>query len=106
MTTTEASQQRRKIKSFKQKKRWRNLAAEYYSRAHGRSVSKEMVWGFSIHLTGKEGFPGGSGGKNPPANARSPGKGHGNPLQCSCQENPMDRGAWWAPVHSVAKSQT
>ena len=30
----------------------------------------------------------------------------GNPLQCSCLENPMDRGAWWATVHGVAKSQT
>ena len=37
---------------------------------------------------------------------RSPGGGHGNPLQYSCLENPMDRGAWWATVHGVAKSQT
>ena len=52
--------------------------------------------------------------KNPPANAgdailgtgRFSGGGHGNPLQYSCQENPMDRGAWEAIVHSVAKSQT
>ena len=36
---------------------------------------------------------------------RSPGGGHGNPLQCSHLENPMDRGAWWATVHSVAKSR-
>ena len=36
--------------------------------------------------------------------ARSPGGGHGNPLQYSCLENPMDRGAWWAAVHRVAKS--
>ena len=55
--------------------------------------------------------------KNPPANAgdirdvgsklglgRSPGEGHGNPLQCSCMENAMDRGAWWALVHGVTKS--
>ena len=54
--------------------------------------------------------------KNPPANAgdtgdvgsipglgRSPGGGHGNPLQYSCLENPMDRRAWWAAVHGVAK---
>ena len=32
---------------------------------------------------------------------RSPGEGHGYPLQCSCLENPMDRGAWWATVHRV-----
>ena len=34
------------------------------------------------------------------------GGGHGNPLQYSCLENPMDRGAWWVTVHGVAKSQT
>ena len=57
--------------------------------------------------------------KNPPARAgdirdvgsvpglrRSPGGGHGNPLQYSCLENPMDRGAWLATDHRVAKSQT
>ena len=57
--------------------------------------------------------------KNPPASAggawdqglipgsgRSPGGGHGNPLQYSCLENPMDRGAWWAMIHGVAKSRT
>ena len=64
------------------------------------------------------GFPGGSVVKNPPASAgdtegigsvpgsvRSPG-GNGNLLQYSCLENPMDRGAWWAMVHGIAKSQT
>ena len=34
----------------------------------------------------------------------SPGEGNGNPLQCSCLENPIDRGAWWATVHGVKKS--
>ena len=37
---------------------------------------------------------------------RSPGGGNGNPLQYSCLENPMDRGAWWAAVHKVAESET
>jgi len=37
---------------------------------------------------------------------RSPGEGNDNPLQYSCLENPMDRGAWWATVHGVAKSWT
>ena len=51
--------------------------------------------------------------KNPPRNAqdagsipglgKSPGEGNGNPLQYSCLENPMDKGAWWATVHSVAE---
>ena len=34
------------------------------------------------------------------------GEGNGNPLQCSCLENPRDGGAWWAAVGGVAKSQT
>ena len=37
---------------------------------------------------------------------RSPGGGHGNPLQYSCLENPMDRGAWRATIHTAAKSQS
>ena len=41
-----------------------------------------------------------------PGLGRSPGEGHGNPLQYSCLENPMDRGACWATVHGVTKSQT
>ena len=60
-----------------------------------------------------EGFPGGSAVKNLPASAedvasipglgRSPGEGNGNPLKHSCLGNPMDRGAWWATVHGVAR---
>ena len=60
-----------------------------------------------------EGLPGGSVVKNPPANVgdtgsipglgRSPGEGNGYPLQYSFMENSMDRGAWWAAVHGVAK---
>ena len=62
------------------------------------------------------GFPGGSEDKASACNAgdpgsipglgRSPGEGNGNPLQYSCLENPMERGAWRATVHGVAKSQT
>ena len=62
------------------------------------------------------GFPGGSDGKEFACNAgdpglipglgRSPGGGHGNTLQFSCLENSMDRGAWQATVHGVAKSWT
>ena len=64
------------------------------------------------------GFTGGTSGKEP-TNAgdirtvgsasgwrRSPGGGRGNPLQYSCLENPMDRGAWWATVHGVVGSRT
>ena len=38
-----------------------------------------------------------------PGLGRCPGRGHGNPLQYSCLENPMDRGAWWATVHGLTK---
>ena len=38
-----------------------------------------------------------------PGSGRSPGEGNGNPLQYSCLGNPMDRGAWWATVHGVAR---
>ena len=62
------------------------------------------------------GFPCGLAGKESACNVgdlslipglgRSPAEGNGNPLQYSCLENPMDRGAWWATVHRVTKSQT
>ena len=62
------------------------------------------------------GFPGGSDGKESacsagdlgsiPGSGESPGEGNGNPLQYSCLENSVDRGAWSAVVHEVAKSQT
>ena len=67
---------------------------------------------YACVLTGV-GFPGGSVVKNLSINAgdvglilgleRSPGEGNGNPLQYSCLGNPMDRGAWQATVHGVAK---
>ena len=62
------------------------------------------------------GFPGGSNGKESAYNAgamgsipglgRSPGEGNGSPLQYSCLENPMNREAWQATVHGVAKTWT
>ena len=64
------------------------------------------------------GLPSGAMVKNPPANAgdskdmrlisrlgRFPGERNGYASQCSCLENPMDRGAWWATIHGVAKSR-
>ena len=61
-------------------------------------------------------FPGGSDGKesacnagNPgsiPGSGRFPGEGNGNPLQYSCLEDFMGRGAWWTTVHGVSKSRT
>ena len=71
-----------------------------------------MSWNFQENLDGlfsMMGFPGGSDGKESSCNAgdqgsipgsrRSPEEGNGNLLQCSCLENPMDRGAWRATIH-------
>ena len=79
----------------------------YYKLAHLLSFEFPLLF---------PGFPGSSDGKAPVCNAedlgsipgsgRSPGEGNGSPLQCSCLENPMNGGAWWAAVHGVAKSQT
>ena len=65
------------------------------------------------HLYESRGLPRWFSGKEPACNAgdsesipglgRSPGEGNGNPLEYSCLENPMDRGAWWATVHRVIK---
>ena len=87
-----------------------------------RGISRRKHLGCVMDLRTKElqnkqqifigkGFPGAWAVKNPPANAgnagsvpgseRSPGEGNGNPLQCSCLENPIDRGAWRATVHRV-----
>ena len=62
------------------------------------------------------GFSGGSDSKESacsagdpgliPGSERSPGEGYGDPLQYTCLENPLDRGAWWATVHEVAELDT
>ena len=77
------------------------------------------VLNFLKPTTGNSGLPLWLSGKESSCNAgdvrdkgsvlglgRSPGQGHGNPLQDSCLENPMDRGAWWVMVHRAAKSRT
>ena len=71
-----------------------------------------LVLSYNVHL----GFPGGSGGKESTCNAgdpgsifgsgRTPGEGNGYPLQYSCLENSLDRGAWRATFHGITKSQT
>ena len=67
-------------------------------------------------VSGLVGFPGGSDGKEFACNLgdqvqslgqeESPGEGNDYPIWCSCLENPMDRGDWWAIIHGVPKSQT
>ena len=96
----------------------------YYLKKYGEhqgafqsNVSPNYSWGsFNLLEQACSGFPGGSDGKESacsagdlgliPGSGRSPGGGHGSPLQYSYLENPMDRGAWQATVHRVGKSQT
>ena len=76
-----------------------------------KKISQRLV--IDCIRVGGAGFSDGAVVKNPPADAgdmglilrlgRSTGGGNGTPLQYSCLENPMDRGAWWATVHGVAK---
>ena len=94
----------------------------YTGQLHG--APREELWASAFPILAKiflslQGFLGGAVVKNPSANTgdaravgsipgsgRSPGVGNGHPLQYFCLENPMDRGAWRATVHGVAKSQT
>ena len=72
-----------------------------------------FVFGFAAVLPWKGGFPGSLDGKEPacntgylgfiPGSGRFPGKENGDPLQYSCLENPMDRGAWQATIHGGCK---
>ena len=93
----------------------RTRRLEWWIQAGELPLGKKII-GFGIRSSQDVplGFPGGSVVKNPPAKAgdmvfiprlrRCPRERGGNPLQYSCLENPMDRGAWWAIVHGDAKS--
>ena len=93
--------------------RWKVRLRKYWM---NYQLLREWFDLMSLHFWG---FPFGSVGKESTCNAgdagdvgliaglcRSPGRGHGNPHQYSCLENPMDRGAWWATVHRLAESET
>ena len=94
-----------------------------YENNYGGNENQKGPWALStslgnisLHPAETAGFPGGLEGKasacsaedpgSSPASERSPGEGNGNPLQCSCLENPMDEGAWSATVHGVTKIRT
>ena len=107
-----------------QRSTWKPTPVFLPEKSHGqRSLADHGLWGQKeSDMTGQlstvpnKGFPGGSVVKNLPANAGdmgsipgsgiSPGERNGNPLQSSCLENTMDRGAWWATVHGVKESDT
>ena len=68
-----------------------------------------MILGLPRWLSGKESACNAGNARDAgsiPGSGRSPEGGNGNPLQYSCMENPMDRGAWQATVHRAAKSRT
>ena len=79
-------------------------------------MSQTYLVAFKYRTIITKGFLGGSVGKETacnvgdpgsfPGSGRSPGEENGNPLQYSCLENPMDRGAWWATGNGVTKSWT
>ena len=83
---------------------------------HTKTVINTIYSCFFKSRVSYKGFPGGPVGKESACimgelgsiteSGTSPGEGNGNPLQYSCLENSMDRGAWWATVHGVTKSWT
>ena len=115
----------RSLRKIPWRRKWQPTPALLPGESHGRrSLVGYSPWGCKESDTTEQlhfptlsgGFPDGSVVKNPPANAghvdlipgsgRSPGEGSGNPLQCSCLGNPMDRGAWRATVCEVTKNRT
>ena len=74
-----------------------SLLTEYIFIINAR-LPQWLIGNYNAGATGDAGWIPGLG--------RSPGGGHGTPLQYSCLVNPMDRVAWWATVHNVAESQT
>ena len=91
---------------------WATVCGVEYNSATKQQQTNQMF----VNLSACLGFPSDSVGKELtcdagdtgliPGSGRCPGGGHGNPLQDSCLENPMDRGAWSATVHGVTKSRT
>ena len=91
------------------------VASVRYNLATKLPTTNIPLYIYIYHIFFIQGFPRGIAVNNSPAmqatpvqslRGRSPGGGHGNSLQCSCLENTMDRGAWWAIVYTVAKSWT
>ena len=94
---------------FQQKIRKLNQAIKNTScpnMIYSKNVYIKAVWGFPWGLDDKESACNAGDPCSIPGLGRSPGEGNGNPLQFSSLENSIDRGAWWATVHGIEKSQT
>ena len=73
---------------------------------YGKFTNWDDAWRLPLWLSGKESACNAGDTSSIPGWGRSPGGGRGNPLQCACLENPMNRGDWQAIVRKVTKSQT
>ena len=82
---------------------WISLPAPTHSHS-SRLLQNKPYWGFPCGSDGEESPCNVGDLGSIPGSGRSPGEGNGNPLQCSCLENPMDRGGWWATVNGVTNS--
>ena len=101
------------IRSFRKEGSFPSCVSSFSSESFPRSL---YLMAFACLIGQLQGFPGDSDGKTSacspgdqssiPGLGRSPGEGNGNPLQYSCLENSMDRGAWQATFHGVASSWT
>ena len=115
----------RRVYSFIWRRQWHPTPVLLPGESQGRGILVGChLWGRRVGHDWSDlaaaffhmGFPGGSDGKESacdvgdpgsiPGSGRSSGEGNGYTLQCSCLENPMDRGAWWARAAGVTKSQT
>ena len=120
ITITAKNSLRLRLQSLLHKLRILNLKAEAtLDNSSKKCINVILTWWdkfFVYQFYLQKGFPGGSDGKESacnvgdqgsiPGSGRSPGEGNGYPLEYSCLENPMNRGAWRATVHGVAKNQT
>ena len=85
------------------KKLYKNVYSLFTHNCQNLTVITMSFWGFPPSSVGKESVCNAGDMGSIPGSGRSPGEGNGNPLQYSCLENPMDRGALRATVHGVAR---
>ena len=88
-----------------EKKNVNKIISSSCLRSPNFSLTYVISYAFPCSSVGKESACSAEDPGSIPELGRSPGGGNGNPLQYPCLENLMDRGAWWAAVHGVAKSQ-